>query len=113
MGLVKKMEAVHPITFHTFLVSGLQNLGSKCIKKGSLSICKKCQHSDQCEKPLRCCPVSRLCVKNSCSDCKDHEWATCRPLCRDSIDPQDCTCRHSDFPENWGGHTCSGRLYKA
>ena len=87
---------------------GFRKLGTKCVKKHSLKFCKRCQHSNQCEKPLKCCPISRLCIKRGCSDCKRHEKAVCKPMCTDSMDPNDCTCKHRDFPDKWSSLTCQG-----
>ena len=93
------------------LNSSLYHVEEKCTEKGSLSICERCQHSDQCEKPLICCPKAKICIK-SCSDvqgtCKGHETANCQPVCVDTMNQEKCTCKHSDFPTKWGSSTCSG-----
>jgi len=83
----------------------------ECTKKGSLSICKRCQHTDQCEKGYICCPYAKICIK-SCSDaqgtCSSHEKANCYPKCPDNEENlENCNCKHSDFPAKWGSPTCA------
>ena len=95
------------------MIAGFRKLEAKCVKKHSLKFCKRCKHSNQCEKPLKCCPISRLCIKRSCSDCKGHEKAVCKPMCTDDMDPNDCTCKHRDFPNKWASFTCKGSFIAA
>ena len=97
--MLRDDHIIKSLQFHYFLI-GYRTIDSKCTEKGSLTFCQQCLHSDQCKKPYWCCPMSRLCIKKACSDCRDHEWAKCWPFCRDSMNPQDCTCKNSKFPSN-------------
>ena len=106
---MKDSSIIKLLKFH-YISSGYRNLNLECTTKGSLTFCQKCQHSDQCKKPYWCCPMSRLCIKKACSDCRDHEWAKCWPFCRDSMNPKDCTCKNTKFPSKWGAPTCQGQI---
>ena len=109
LNMLKAGSIINSLQFK-YISSGYRNLNLECTKKGSLTFCQKCQNSDQCKKPYWCCPMSRLCIKKACSDCRDHEWAKCWPFCRDSMNPQDCTCKNKNFPSKWGAPTCQGNI---
>ena len=82
---------------------GHRTLGSTCIKEYSTEKCQRCLHSNQCKKPFMCCPISRLCIEQSCKDCLGQydRWAKCSPPCHDKKDPKNCTCNNENFPNNW------------
>ena len=78
----------------------------ECVPAKSVEICEKCQNTMQCKAPFKCCPITKLCVLNCNTDCKDAEKAICHPPCKDDMDPTSCQCLSSKFPFNWGKHTC-------
>ena len=78
-----------------------------CVSKNSVEFCGKCQHTEQCTKPHKCCPISRLCIRKCEDDCIGALTAGCKPSCSDHMDQKRCSCQNPDFPLKWGGLTCA------
>ena len=78
----------------------------ECVRAQSLEICEKCQHTNQCKAPYKCCPITKLCVMDCNTKCEGAAKAICHPPCTDQENPKSCQCLSSDFPLNWGGPTC-------
>jgi len=79
----------------------------ECVAPASLGKCAKCLHSAQCGSGRYCCPYMKKCVANSREGCY-LPIAGCRPMCHDSKEPAECTCKNADFPAQWQHPTCKG-----
>merc|ERR1719342_1810104 len=42
-----------------------------------------------------------MCMASSSASCSRGTPARCRPMCYDSMDPNDCQCKNKDFPQKW------------
>ena len=75
-----------------------------CTPKKSIEKCGMCLKSEQCKEGF-CCPYMKKCIPEKSISCP-HPIAECKPICKDSMDEQACTCKNKDFPLNWTKPTC-------
>jgi len=78
-----------------------------CVAEGSLGKCQPCLKSEQCGGGRYCDPYMKKCVRSSNEPCYV-PIAQCEPMCWDSLDNADCTCKNANFPSNWQRPTCMG-----
>ena len=74
--------------------------GEDCAPSGSIENCDGCLKGSQCKSGF-CCPFLKMCMASSSASCSRGTPAICRPMCYDSMDPKDCNCQNTDFPQKW------------
>jgi len=74
--------------------------GEDCAPDGSIENCDGCLKGSQCKSGF-CCPYLKMCMASSSASCSRGTPARCTPRCYDNMDPNDCKCKNTDFPQKW------------